>query len=52
MRLTLSLAFLAPEIVKAAVEGTLPNGAGLSRLTDPALDWGEQRSALRAERSM
>jgi site-specific DNA recombinase len=27
--MTLSLAFLAPEIVKAAVEGRLPRGFGL-----------------------
>jgi site-specific DNA recombinase len=30
IRMTLSLAFLAPEIVKAAVEGRLPRGFGLS----------------------
>jgi site-specific DNA recombinase len=29
IRMTLSLAFLAPEIVKAAVEGRLPRGFGL-----------------------
>jgi site-specific DNA recombinase len=32
IRMTLSLAFLAPEIVKAAVEGRLPRGFGLKRL--------------------
>jgi hypothetical protein len=32
--MTLSLAFLAPEIVKAAVEGRLPRGFGLKRLID------------------
>jgi hypothetical protein len=30
IRMTLSLAFLAPEIVKAAVEGRLPRGFGLN----------------------
>jgi hypothetical protein len=34
--MTLSLAFLAPEIVKAAVEGRLPRGFGLKRLVRPA----------------
>jgi hypothetical protein len=34
IRMTLSLAFLAPDIVKAAVEGRLPRGYGLNRLVD------------------
>jgi site-specific DNA recombinase len=34
IRMTLSLAFLAPEIVKAAVDGRLPRGFGLKRLVD------------------
>jgi site-specific DNA recombinase len=34
IRMTLSLAFLAPEIVKAGVEGRLPRGSGLKRLVD------------------
>jgi hypothetical protein len=34
IRMTLSLAFLAPEVVKAAVEGRLPRGFGLKRLVD------------------
>jgi DNA invertase Pin-like site-specific DNA recombinase len=45
-RMTLSLAFLAPDIVKAAVEGTLPRGFGVSRLTDLPANWNEQRRAL------
>jgi site-specific DNA recombinase len=32
--MTLSLAFLAPEIVKAAVVGRLPRGFGLKHLVD------------------
>jgi hypothetical protein len=35
IRMTLSLAFLAPEIVKAAVEGLMPRGFGLKRLEVP-----------------
>jgi hypothetical protein len=45
-RMILSLAFLAPQIVKAAVKGTLPRGFGVSRLTDLPTSWAEQRRAL------
>ncbi|MGA2795408.1 MAG: recombinase family protein, partial [Roseiarcus sp.] len=45
-RMILSLAFLAPDIVKAAVNGTLPRGFGVSRLTDLPTNWAEQRRAL------
>jgi site-specific DNA recombinase len=37
IRMTLSLAFLAPEIVKTAVEGRLPRGFGLKRLVEPPM---------------
>jgi hypothetical protein len=46
IRMTLNLAFLNPVLVKAAVEGTLPRGTGLSRLADPPLDWQEQMTAM------
>ncbi|MGD1037362.1 MAG: hypothetical protein ABR878_09215 [Roseiarcus sp.] len=42
----MSLAFLAPDIVKAAVMGTLPRGFGVSRLIDLPINWAEQRKAL------
>ena len=42
IRMTLSLAFLAPEIVKAAVEGRLPRGFGLKRLVDLPVAWPDQ----------
>ena len=45
-RMTLSLAFVAPDIVEAAVDGTLPRGFGLSRLIELPLGWGEQREKL------
>jgi hypothetical protein len=45
-RSILSLAFLAPDIVKAAVTGTLSRGFGLSRLIDLPANWAEQRRAL------
>jgi site-specific DNA recombinase len=34
VNMTISLAFLAPSLVKAAVEGRLPRGIGLARLID------------------
>jgi site-specific DNA recombinase len=42
VNMRLSLAFLAPEIVKAAIEGRLPRGVGISRLSDLPASWGEQ----------
>ena len=45
-RMALSLAFLAPDIVQAAVDGTLPRGLGVSRLTDMPPTWADQRLAL------
>jgi hypothetical protein len=46
IRMTLSLAFLAPGIVKAAVEGRLPRGYGLKRLVDLPMVWPDQWRAL------
>ena len=37
--LTISLAFLAPDLVQAAVEGRLPRGVGIARLIDPPIEW-------------
>ena len=34
VNMTISLAFLAPNLVKAAIEGRLPHGMGVSRLID------------------
>ena len=47
--MTLSLAFLAPEIVTGAVEGTLPRGIGVSNLAAMPLTWTEQRRAMLAQ---
>jgi site-specific DNA recombinase len=44
--MTISLAFLAPNLVKAAVEGRLPRGIGVERLRDLPTEWGEQFEAL------
>lgn len=46
VRTTLSLAFLAPDIVKAASDGTLPRGVGTSTLYDPTAIWHEQLHAV------
>lgn len=46
VRMTLSLAFLAPDLVKAAVEGRLMRGTGVTSFTDLPLDWAEQRGLL------
>jgi site-specific DNA recombinase len=42
VNMTLSLAFLAPEIVKAAIDGRLPRGVGISRLSDLSASWRKQ----------
>jgi hypothetical protein len=44
--MTISLAFLAPNLVKAAVEGRLPRGIGIERLRDPPTEWSRQFVAL------
>jgi site-specific DNA recombinase len=46
VNLTISLAFLAPALVKAAVEGRLPRGIGIERLRDPSAEWALQFEAL------
>jgi site-specific DNA recombinase len=38
----ISLAFLAPNLVKAAVEGRLPRGIGVARLSDLPTEWSQQ----------
>jgi site-specific DNA recombinase len=39
-------AFLAPNLVKAAIEGRLPRGIGVERLRDPPTEWSRQFEAL------
>jgi hypothetical protein len=46
VNMTISLAFLAPNLVKAAVEGRLPRGIGVERLRDPPTEWSRQFQAL------
>jgi hypothetical protein len=44
--MTISLAFLAPPLIKAAVEGRLPRGTGLNRLVDAPAEWSHQYKLL------
>jgi site-specific DNA recombinase len=46
IRMTLSLAFLSPDLVKAAIDGRLPRGFGLTRLIDLPIAWSDQWAAL------
>jgi site-specific DNA recombinase len=46
VNMTISLAFLAPNLVKAAVEGRLPRGIGIERLRDQPTEWRRQFEAL------
>jgi site-specific DNA recombinase len=39
VNLTLSLAFLAPQLVKGAVEGRLPRGINIERVRDLSAEW-------------
>ena len=46
VNMAISLAFLAPNLVKAAVEGRLPRGIGIERLRDPPTEWSRPFEAL------
>jgi site-specific DNA recombinase len=46
IRRTISLAFLCPALVKAAIDGRLPRGFGVKRLMDLPMAWPDQWSAL------
>jgi hypothetical protein len=46
VNMTISLAFLAPDLVKAAVEGRLPRGIGVERLRDAPAEWSGQFELL------
>jgi site-specific DNA recombinase len=42
----LSLAFLAPHLVKAIVDHWMPRGIGLTQMMDLPGEWSEQRKAI------
>jgi hypothetical protein len=46
VHMTISLAFLAPGLVKAAIERRLPRGIGVTRLRDAAAEWSRQYAML------
>ena len=46
INMTISLAFLAPDLVKAAIDGRLPYGMGVARLTDLPAEWSRQHQML------
>ena len=46
VRITLSLAQLAPSIVNAIVDGRLPRGIAIRDLVDLPASWNEQERAL------
>jgi site-specific DNA recombinase len=46
VNMTISLAFLAPNLVKAAIEGRLPRGMGVARLVDAPVEWFRQYQML------
>ena len=46
VNMTISLAFLAPVLVQAAVEGRLPRGVGVANLRDAPAEWSRQHAML------
>jgi site-specific DNA recombinase len=41
IRMTMGLAFLSPPIVKAAIDGSLPNGVGITQLNNAPINWNQ-----------
>jgi DNA invertase Pin-like site-specific DNA recombinase len=46
INMTISLAFLAPNLVQAAVDGRLPRGVGIANLRDAPAEWCRQYAKL------
>jgi hypothetical protein len=46
VNMTISLSFLAPSLIKATIEGTLPRGIGYARLGELPAEWPEQYRAI------
>ena len=44
--MTISLAFVAPKLVQAAVDGRLPRGVGIANLRDAPVAWSLQYARL------
>jgi len=46
VRMTLTLALLSPDLIRAAIEGALPRGFGIKRLIELPPAWAEQWRAI------
>lgn len=46
VNMTISMAFIAPALVKAAIEGRLPRGIGVANLRDAPAEWSRQFERL------
>ena len=46
VNMTISLAFLAPSLVQAAVDGRLPRGIGVANLRHASAEWSQQHAML------
>lgn len=46
VQMTISMAFIAPGLVKAAIEGRLPRGIGVASLRDAPTEWSRQFERL------
>src|SRR5712672_3719700 len=46
VNMTISLAFLAPDLVKAAIDGHLPHDLGIARLCDLPIEWARQHEII------
>jgi hypothetical protein len=46
VNMTISMAFIAPGLIKAAVEGRLPRGIGIANLRDGPAEWSRQYARL------
>ena len=46
VNMTISLAFLSPTLVAAAIDGRLPRGVGIARLRDAPAEWSKQHAML------
>jgi site-specific DNA recombinase len=46
VNMTISLAFLAPDLVKAAIDGRLPKGFGVTRMRELPAEWTQKRKML------
>jgi hypothetical protein len=49
VNMTISLAFIAPDLVKAAIEGRLTRGIGVTRLRDAPVEWSSPTRNARSD---